>query len=87
MADPLPRPPRRAARAWPRRLLTLAALVTLLGVTALVPPDRAVAQAGKGGRVAAPELDGGTAWLGTDRPLRLRDLRGKIVILDFWTSC
>jgi len=37
--------------------------------------------------VAAPELDGGTAWLNTAGPLRMKDLRGKIVLLDFWTFC
>lgn len=26
-------------------------------------------------------------WLNSDRPLQLKALRGKIVILDFWTSC
>jgi DNA-binding beta-propeller fold protein YncE len=35
--------------------------------------------------VAAPELDGGTGWFNVDRPLRLADLRGKVVVLDFWT--
>ncbi len=35
----------------------------------------------------APELDGGVAWLNTAGPLRLKDLRGKIVLLDFWTLC
>src|SRR5205807_8217746 len=38
-------------------------------------------------RVPAPELDGGVAWLNTAGPIRLRDLRGKIVLLDFWTLC
>src|SRR5438067_2557191 len=38
-------------------------------------------------RRAAPELDGGVAWLNTAGPLRMRDLRGKIVLLDFWTLC
>jgi len=38
-------------------------------------------------RFRAPELDGGVAWLNTSGPLRLRDLRGKIVLLDFWTLC
>jgi DNA-binding beta-propeller fold protein YncE/alkyl hydroperoxide reductase subunit AhpC len=37
--------------------------------------------------VPAPELEGGIAWLNTAGPLRLKDLRGKIVLLDFWTFC
>lgn len=38
-------------------------------------------------RVAAPSLDGGKAWLNTPRPIALADLRGKFVMLDFWTFC
>jgi DNA-binding beta-propeller fold protein YncE len=38
-------------------------------------------------RVRAPELDGGEGWLNTDRPLSIRALRGKVVLLDFWTYC
>ncbi|WP_082599586.1 NHL domain-containing thioredoxin family protein [Nocardioides sp. Root151] len=37
-------------------------------------------------RVRAPELRG-RGWLNTDGPLTLRDLRGRIVLLDFWTFC
>jgi thiol-disulfide isomerase/thioredoxin len=38
-------------------------------------------------RVRAPELTG-RGWLGTGgRPLSLTGLRGKIVLLDFWTFC
>jgi len=39
------------------------------------------------GRFPAPSLDGGTEWLNTSGPISLQDLRGKIVLLDFWTYC
>ncbi|MBA4065426.1 MAG: hypothetical protein C0501_17275 [Isosphaera sp.] len=39
-------------------------------------------------KVPAPELDGGVAWLNTGGPLSLKkDLKGKVVLLDFWTLC
>ncbi len=37
------------------------------------------------GTVRAPEFPAGLDWLNTDRPLALAGLRGKIVLLDFWT--
>lgn len=39
------------------------------------------------GKVNAPEFPTGLDWLNTEHPVGLRDLRGKIVILDFWTYC
>lgn len=33
---------------------------------------------------AAPSLDGGE-WINTNEPVALEDLRGRIVLLDFWT--
>jgi thiol-disulfide isomerase/thioredoxin len=39
------------------------------------------------GRVRAPELRGAGGWINTDQPLTLRDLRGRVVLLDFWTFC
>ena len=35
----------------------------------------------------APAFPDGMEWLNTDRPLSLEELRGKIVLLDFWTYC
>lgn len=32
----------------------------------------------------APELTN-TVWLNTEGPLRLADLRGKVVLIDMWT--
>ncbi len=36
-------------------------------------------------RVRAPEIIGGRGWLNTDKPLSLAALKGKVVLLDFWT--
>lgn len=38
-------------------------------------------------RVRAPELPQNQAWLNTDKPLSLQQLKGRVVILDFWTYC
>lgn len=35
----------------------------------------------------APDLDGGSEWLNVAGPINLKDLRGKVVVLDFWTFC
>jgi len=37
------------------------------------------------GTVPAPEFPAGLDWLNSESPLSLADLRGKIVLLDFWT--
>jgi thiol-disulfide isomerase/thioredoxin len=40
------------------------------------------------GRVRAPELESSLGWLNTDRPLLFSgELRGQVVVLDFWTYC
>lgn len=36
-------------------------------------------------RVRAPEITGGRGWLNTDKPLTIAALKGKVVLLDFWT--
>ena len=39
------------------------------------------------GTVRAPEFPAGAQWLNTDHPFSIQDLKGKIVLLDFWTFC
>ncbi|MEY3458340.1 MAG: Thiol-disulfide oxidoreductase YkuV, partial [Planctomycetota bacterium] len=37
--------------------------------------------------VPADILDGGAEWLNTAKPLSIPELKGKIILLDFWTYC
>ena len=38
-------------------------------------------------RVRAPELPQNYPWLNTNKPLSLQQLKGRVVLLDFWTYC
>jgi thiol-disulfide isomerase/thioredoxin len=38
-------------------------------------------------RIHAPDFASAGAWLNADRPISIRELRGQVVILDFWTYC
>ena len=75
------------------RQLRKISMVVGLCMLALVGALRAGAQTEQGdemssqyrGRVRAPELTGGRGWLNTDKPLTIAGLRGKVVLLDFWT--
>ncbi|ERT08029.1 ahpC/TSA family protein [Lyngbya aestuarii BL J] len=37
--------------------------------------------------IHAPELPQNFPWLNTEHPLSLKSLRGRVVLLDFWTYC
>lgn len=39
------------------------------------------------GTTEAKELPAGLDWVNTSSPLTLKALRGKVVLLDFWTYC
>ena len=36
-------------------------------------------------RPVAPSLEGASAWINMEKPLTIGDLKGKIVLMDFWT--
>lgn len=68
-----------------RRLLATTIAVALL--SAMVG-QRALAQRpGFAARRQAPSLAGGVEWINTDGPLDMNRLRGKFVLVDFWTYC
>lgn len=65
-----------------RKLTFLAtALAALLGAIGFNP----TAAQSFVGTTPAKEFPPGLDWINTDRPLTMAELRGKIVVLDFWT--
>ena len=87
------------ANTWRRAvviLTCLAGLIAQIGPSLVLAQDKVAAQkeppvdAGENpfpGRFAAPSLEGGTEWLNTSGEISLKELRGKVVVLDFWTYC
>ncbi len=78
----------------------VAALASTIGVSSLMgigtPPDSEVlaaappltpSQAAASRPQSQLSLDGATGWINSDGPIHLDQLRGKIVLLDFWTYC
>ena len=81
-----------------RRLLPVVALTVLAGCssspagTTSTPPSDTAASAllpptaeSFAGDRTAPEFPTGLDWLNVDAPLTMAGLRGKVVLLDFWT--
>src|ERR1700710_2164181 len=58
----------------------LAAMVVASGILGLASPVAARQE-------ARLSVDGAVAWINSDGPIHLDKLRGKIVLLDFWTYC
>src|SRR5690606_8070374 len=65
--------------------------ILLVVLTAVGPPAGSVGVAHAqtrrswAGTVEAPDFPPGMEWLNVARPLTMADLRGKAVLLDFWT--
>ena len=67
-----------------RRALALL-LGAALAVAACTAPEGSSDPSPFAGTTPAPEFPEGLDWLNTERPLSLAALRGKVVLLDFWT--
>jgi thiol-disulfide isomerase/thioredoxin len=58
--------------------------LALAAVIGSIVGFRSTTSAAQEGRVS---LDGATGWINSDGPIHLEKLRGKVVLLDFWTYC
>lgn len=79
-----------------RRLSTVVSLVVMLGACSggggtadtVINPDTTAGEfdgVSYAGTTPAPEFPDGLDWLNVPRPLSVAELRGKVVLLDFWT--
>ena len=66
-------------------LVIIVLFLASLSVTARAGDDQIETLIRKTDRQLAPSFDGAAGWINTDKPLKLSDLKGKIVLLDFWT--
>ena len=70
--------------AYGRTGLGVALIATLaFGLVSTRPADSLAGEKVK----IRPSFDGGVAWLNTASPLKIEDLKGRVVVLDFWTLC
>jgi DNA-binding beta-propeller fold protein YncE len=67
------------------RLRQITGLLFFVAAVFILPIKGSVMATQETPRVRAPEITGGRGWLNTDKPLTLAALKGKVVLLDFWT--
>src|SRR4051794_40012657 len=72
--------------AWAPARTGLALAILILIATLGIHPAETNGGEAKA-RPQAPELEGGTAWLNVSNPLKIGDLKGRVIVLDFWTLC
>jgi hypothetical protein len=82
-------------RTAPSAALIVAALIIVtlaigcrpaaMPAKALPPPTPETLEVSMQTRPKAPDFPATLEWLNTDKPVSLRDLKGKVVLLDFWT--
>lgn len=80
MRQPIP-PPSPIIQTMRKLTFLATALAALLGAIGFNP----TAAQSFVGTTPAKEFPPGLDWINTDRPLTMAELRGKIVVLDFWT--
>ncbi len=64
-----------------------AAVLVALGVSFFAVAQDETSEHPFARRFPAPSLDGHVEWVNTAGPIDLKQLRGKFVLLDFWTYC
>ena len=78
-------------RPWIRNTLVFVLCAAVMILAAWWPNGGALKAASVApeltGTVAAPAFPEGLEWINTDRPLTTEALRGRIVLLEFWTYC
>ncbi len=67
------------------RHFNFAAIIFLFFIFSAATSSLSAAKMFYQAKVRAPELVGDRGWLNTDKPLSIAGLRGKVVLLDFWT--
>jgi len=66
-------------------LLICAGAIAARATAAEITMEQIEEKIRKTDRPEAPDFDDAVAWINTEKPLKIADFKGKIVLLDFWT--